>query len=166
MQLKYPLQNLLLQLRDVLEELTNEQYSNPIKVLSNGSIGQHIRHILEFFIELQKGYVSGHVDYDKRVRDIKMETNKVTAAEAIDSILNDLSRPNLDIVLSVEYGAGSVPTARVQTNYYRELVYNMEHTVHHMALIRIGIEAITGLQLPREFGVASSTLRYRQTCAQ
>lgn len=166
MQLKYPLQHLLFQLKNALEELTDEQFCNPIKVLSNGSIGQHTRHILEFFIELQKGYASGHVDYDKRTRDSNIETHRAAAAATIDALLTNLSRPNRDIVLNVEYGTEDEPTVKVQTNYFRELVYNMEHMVHHMALIRIGIEAVTGLELPREFGVASSTLRYRQTCVQ
>jgi hypothetical protein len=54
----------------------------------------------------------------------------------------------------------------LDSNYYREVMYNLEHTIHHHALIKVGIEHFTSLQLPESFGVAPSTMQYRETCAQ
>jgi hypothetical protein len=154
-----PIVNLLEQLKYVFSTLTNEQYSTPVKALSRATIGQHTRHILEFYIELYKGYDNGIVDYDKRLRNHVIESDKFFALNVINEIIDDLHRPDKQLILQVEFGD-------ITTNYFRELIYNMEHTVHHMALIRIGVESISDIVVPNEFGVAASTLKYRQSCAQ
>lgn len=166
MKLKEPIANLLDQLQFVIEGLSNQQYTQPVKVLSQSTIGQHTRHILEFFIELNKGYDSHVVDYDKRIRNHAIESDKFFAINTLHQIADELVKPDRDLVLNVEYGPEAGQRLQVITNYFRELVYNMEHTVHHMALIRIGVQSISELQIPAEFGVAASTLKFRKACAQ
>ena len=166
MKLKEPLSNLLGQLQYVIDGLTNQQYIQSIKVLSQATIGQHTRHILEFFIELNKGYENGMVDYDKRIRNHAIESDKYYAINTMQQINDSLVKPDKDLILHIEYGTGTEHSSQVFTNYLRELVYNMEHTVHHMALIRIGVTAISDLEIPAEFGVAASTLKFRKACAQ
>ena len=166
MKLKEPITNLLEQLQFVIDGLTNEQYIQPIKVLSQSTIGQHTRHILEFFIELNKGYENAIVDYDKRIRNHAIESDKYFAFTIIQQIAERLVKPDKDLILNVEYGTDTAHSSQVFTNYFRELVYNMEHTVHHMALIRIGVMAISDMEIPAAFGVAASTLKFRKSCAQ
>jgi hypothetical protein len=166
MQLKEPISNLLEQLQYVIDELTPVQYTQPVKLLSQSSIGQHTRHILEFFVELNKGYETGMVDYDKRVRNKNIEADKDFAITTIRRIEADIQKPDKELLLQAEYGEGEAHSAQVFSNYYRELVYNLEHTVHHMALIRIGINSVSDVIIPDEFGVAASTLKYRKACAQ
>lgn len=165
MRLLQPLDSLLSMLLSALHELTIDQYVQPIPVLSGATIGQHTRHILEFFMELNKGYLCGTVDYDQRKRNHAIESDHVIATTQLLLILRGLSQPDKALVLRVDYG-GENAAVEIKTNYYRELVYNLEHTVHHMALIRIGINAVSAIQLPLEFGVASSTLKSRTVCAQ
>ncbi|MBS1567180.1 MAG: hypothetical protein JST39_22545, partial [Bacteroidetes bacterium] len=47
------------------------------------------------------------------------------------------------------------------SSYYRELYHNIDHAIHHMALIRAGISAFPHISLPAGFGVAWSTLKFR-----
>ncbi|SDH78715.1 hypothetical protein ACQ86K_27600 [Mucilaginibacter sp. P19] len=166
MQLKEPISNLLEQLQYVIDELSPLQYTQPVKLLSQSSIGQHTRHILEFFIELNKGYETGMVDYDKRVRNKAIEADKDFAVTTIRQVEANVQKPDKQLLLQAEYGEGEAHSAQVFSNYYRELVYNLEHTVHHMALIRIGVNAVSDVVIPDEFGVAASTLKYRKACAQ
>ncbi|WPU98195.1 hypothetical protein SNE26_19415 [Mucilaginibacter sp. cycad4] len=166
MQLKEPISNLLEQLQYVIDELSPLQYTQPVKLLSQSSIGQHTRHILEFFIELNKGYETGMVDYDKRIRNKAIEADRDFAITTIRQVEANIQKPDKELILQAEYGESEAHSAQVFSNYYRELVYNLEHTVHHMALIRIGVNAISDVVIPDEFGVAASTLKYRKACAQ
>jgi hypothetical protein len=51
----------------------------------------------------------------------------------------------------------------MDTNYFRELTYNIEHAVHHMAIIKIGIREVANyVTLPADFGIAASTIRYKE----
>ena len=164
MQFKEPISHLLEQLRSVIDGLNDKQFTTPVNVLSGSTIGQHTRHILEFYIELDKGYKSGAVDYDQRERNHAIESNKYVAIESLTAIRENLGKPDRELILMVNYGADEAQA--IATTYYRELIYNLEHTVHHMALIRIGVNAVSAIEIPEGFGIAASTLKYRQACAQ
>ena len=49
-----------------------------------------------------------------------------------------------------------------ESNVKRELQYLQAHTIHHYAIISM-IMRVQGIETDREFGVAPSTLSYRQT---
>jgi hypothetical protein len=166
MQLKTPIQQLFRQLLEVLENLSDNQYASPVELLSGATIGQHIRHIVEFFQELDKGYESGTVNYDRRSRSLVLEVSRFLAICQLLEMLHSVDRPDKELVLMAHLTAGDAEPVVIRTNYSRELLYNMEHIVHHMALLRIGITVVTKMSLPPQFGVAASTLQYRQACAQ
>ncbi|MFD1257678.1 hypothetical protein ACFQ3S_12790 [Mucilaginibacter terrae] len=166
MPLTKPISKLLEQLGEVLELLTNDQFILPVSVLSGATIGEHTRHILEFYIELNKGYDSGKVDYDQRKRNHAIESSKFVAIGELKEIITGLDRPDRALTLLVNYDDAETNSVSVTTNYYRELIYNLEHTVHHLALIRIGVNTVAGIAIPAGFGIAASTLKFRQACAQ
>ena len=166
MLLKQPIQNVFVQLTESLNQLTNDEYVQPSRILFNASIGQHVRHIIELFLCLEKGYESGVVNYEKRKRDYLIETNKELAVQLLKDIYHRLEKPNIDLVMEAEDYEDKAGVVSIPSNYYREIAYNLEHTIHHMALIRVGINEVSSIKLPQEFGVAYSTIKYRLQCAQ
>jgi hypothetical protein len=165
-QLTKSIEALLVQIGEMLDTLTDEQYSRSLPVLSGASLGGHVRHVIEFFIELDRGYRTSHVNYDARRRDKAIEQQRAIAIATLRRVAADLGKENKVLLLTTATEA-SQTGFQVATNYERELVYNLEHAVHHMALMKIGIGALAAFQLPESFGVASSTTRYRQAqCAQ
>ena len=163
---KQPIQNVFVQLSESLHQLTDAEYSQPSKILFNASVGQHVRHIIELFLCLEKGYENGIVNYEKRKRDYKIETDKDFAIQLLKDIYQRLERPNIDLVMEAEDYEDESGVVAIPSNYYREIAYNLEHTIHHMALIRVGINEVSSMILPDQFGVAYSTIKFRQQCAQ
>jgi hypothetical protein len=156
--------NILGQLSDVVNQLTENEFISPSMTLSESSVGQHLRHTLEFFICLEKGCDIGLINYDKRDHDKVIENDKKIALLTIGRIQQFITRQsaNKPLLLEVGYDLANDESVSVQTNYFRELTYNIEHAVHHMAIIKIGIrEVAPHVLIPGNFGVAASTLRYR-----
>ncbi len=168
MQLLTPIQDLFIQIDKIIHLLPNEVYTKKSNLLHNASIGQHVRHIIELYIELNNGYESGIINYELRKRDLRIETDIQFSSNTIATIVQQLNKPNKALQLVIDYSFTNTSKMIVDTNYLRELIYNLEHTVHHMALIRVAIKEFTNIKLDTSFGVAVSTLKYHkeEACAQ
>lgn len=164
MMLQTAVNTILVQLSDSLVLLSPEQYTKPCSRLSNNSIGQHVRHIIEMFQCLDDGYESGLVDYEKRKRDQQIENEKLFAIEQLQEIYPKLNKPDKPLLLLTYYD-DQVPE-KIESNYFREIAYNLEHSIHHMALIRVGICELCDISLEDSYGVAFSTVKYRRECAR
>jgi len=162
MRIQSAIQNVFTQLSESLRQLSNEEYTKKCPTLFNATIGQHVRHIIELFICLEQGYEKHLINYEKRKRDYSIETNKEVAIAFLDEIPAKFYKHDKNLLLEATYDESN-NTILISTNYFRELVYNLEHTVHHMALIRVGINEVSTVNVPEEFGVASSTIKYRKT---
>ena len=162
MHLQQAINNVFVQISDSLSRLNEDQYSRQVQALSGATIGQHVRHVIELFQCLEQGYSTGTVNYEKRKRDVRIETCKELAAQLLADIYAGLDRPDKALVLEACYDELNESSVQIATNYYREIAYNLEHTVHHMALIRVGIHEVATIELPESFGIASSTIRYRK----
>lgn len=157
--------HILGQLTEMTNQLTDSDFVKPVESLGNSSIGQHLRHTLEFFICLRNGVEYGVINYDKRAHDKLIETDRNIALGAIATIQEFIqsSPENKLLKLEVGYDLKGDTFTEVDTNVLRELVYNVEHAVHHMAIMKIGIrEAAPYIKLPFDFGIAASTIRYQE----
>ena len=148
---------------ELLRQLTNEEFMQKNPELSNATIGEHMRHIIELFGCLLENYDYGLINYDDRKRDLLLQTDKNEAIAIIEKYLLELDKPNKP--LSLTHNCFS-PIELLQTNYFRELIYNLEHSIHHQALIKVALHSLPHIKIPSTFGVAPSTLEYRKQCAQ
>lgn len=153
----------LTELSDLLSQLSNEDYTYPCEELSSSTIGEHTRHIIELFQCLLNQYDSGTINYDSRLRDYGIQTNTDKAQMAIAAILYSMPKPNKNLVLQQVIDEIEVT---IESNFHRELLYNLEHCIHHQALIKVAVLQLKHLQIDENFGVARSTIEYRKQCVQ
>ncbi|MGB5820803.1 MAG: DinB family protein [Saonia sp.] len=151
------------QFKEILMELPKDCYVKPCEMLSDATIGQHTRHIIELYQCLINGYDGNEVSYDKRKRDKRIEQELDFAIDQLQEIQDTLERPDKGLKVNYDLHENEVTIA---SNYFREVMYNLEHTIHHQALIKVSICQFTNMELPESFGVAPSTLQHRSQCAQ
>ena len=153
--------NILTQLSAILENIPNAAYANQPNAQTS-SIGMHIRHIIEFYQELLKtleGFSDNHLCYDNRQRDLTLEANKQAAIDALETIkatLSTMKQTDTAIKMSV-ITAPIQPMSTITTTLHRELYHLIDHTTHHMAIIKM-IAQDQNIILDQNFGVASATL--------
>ncbi len=156
----------LISLQVLLRSLNEQEYQQKCPSVFGASIGQHYRHILEFYQVLLSGFNNGRVNYDLRNRNTSLETSISAAEEAIVSICTQLQEINYNSALILEGNynnekEGEAYSLRVESNIYRELLYCLDHSIHHQALIKVALQSLGLLHLAEEgFGVAPATIRH------
>jgi uncharacterized damage-inducible protein DinB len=151
----------LTRLKRVLKNVDQQLYTQ-INPKGRASVGQHVRHTLEFYLCL---FSAGErVNYDERSRDILLESSAEHALLVIDQITEQIQTVSSDFPMQTLAELPSVSTEplSVGSSLSRELLYVLEHAIHHMALIRVLIkDKVADFDLEDSFGVAYSTLAYR-----
>jgi len=154
---------ILLQLAFAIQQLNKDEYKEKIPMLSHSSIGEHTRHIIELFQQLFHGYTLGVVNYDERDRNTLLQESIDFAVENIAKIVTGLCRDNKELKIGTLYTDND---EGISSNYLRELIYNIEHCIHHQAIIKIGMTLLGKGEINENFGVAKSTIAYKKQCVQ
>lgn len=159
--------------RDVLEQglallasMDSRTYAQIAGEPYAASIGAHYRHVLDHFLCVASGLTTGVIDYDRRGRSRELETNKPYAEHTTILLMEsfraltaeDLERP-CEVVYSVGYSEQGPD--RLPTTFARELAFCVSHAVHHFATMKLVCHHLSVAVQP-EFGIAPSTLRYRE----
>jgi hypothetical protein len=159
------------QMTELLEQLDKPVFCKPLTTFHGSTIGQHFRHILEFYTCLFEGKTTAYVDYSSRKRNNILAENPKSALATLDFICHQVQFMNEYQILQIE-SEFSENTEGVERPVYvssmgRELQYAFDHAIHHLAIIRIGLE-IHFPQIPvaDDLGVAPSTLKYRAVADQ
>ena len=140
-----------------------DQYAEKLEVLNGSSVGDHFRHIIDFYLCIGNGLEAGLVSYDNRERDILISQCPLYASGKLNDIRETIAvlDPEKSLLVAQSFSTDkSVPAVKLQTTVGRELMYAYDHAVHHMAIIAIGIRVhFSDLQMEEGFGLAPSTIR-------
>jgi hypothetical protein len=131
-------------------------YANPI--------GAHLRHVIEHYEALLQPEEPGVVDYDRRPRDLELQTNPCVALARLHSLLRRLDDwPGTSLDASVQVRgrgglAGDIGFG-VSSSVGRELVFLASHAIHHYALLKPHCMQ-HGIPVSAQFGRAPSTVAH------
>jgi uncharacterized damage-inducible protein DinB len=155
----------LLQGKELLENLVQEEFAASHPIGNGASIGAHYRHCLDHFLQLFAGLESGTVNYDARTRDPILETDRlvaITATEALRSSAQELRKLGAEDPLEVRCAVtcGNEEAGSASSTLGREMMFCISHAIHHYALIAMLLRS-TERDVPEGFGVAPSTIRHR-----
>jgi len=165
MQLKATGKEILYQVYVFTNQLNNAEYSAELELLNGNSVGKHVRHIVEFFDLLIQGASVGLINYDKRKHTPLYETDTSITLLKIKELMDEVEKlsQNRDVLLEVSYAKTDEETVKIKSSVERELAYNIEHAIHHMAIIKIAVQTVfPNIKLAENFGVAYSTVRYQK----
>lgn len=153
---------LLEQINTLLPTLPAGLYLKKQTLMNEASIGQHFRHLIEFYQCIFNGLPTGKISYDDRKRDNKLETDLGYALEVIRGLQEQLTGLDSDLSLDLvaSYSPDQVDQGDIHSSLYRELAYAMDHAIHHLAIVKI-ILNVEGVKIDPDLGVAPSTLRFR-----
>jgi hypothetical protein len=147
-------------LHDVISSLSENNYQQKIPALYHASIGDHTRHIVEILQCAVIGHAAGVIDYHHRERNLQLAVDPSLALTSLQNLLQNCKLDNKAV--NVIHGDASNQDDQVLSTYHRELLYNVEHTIHHMALIKVALFHLGIHKLPEEFGMAYSSITYKK----
>jgi uncharacterized damage-inducible protein DinB len=153
------------QITQLLRTIDQPTYAKPLDIFNGASIGQHIRHILDFYGCLLRDVKAGKVDYANRSRNPLAETNPDYTLRAFRQIADEVEKLTESARLEV-WGDFSKDEDEgrpvLESSVGRELMFAHDHAVHHLAIIKIGVQfALPNLQLDASLGVAPATVKHR-----
>ena len=156
-------ERLLEQIKDSLSQINNDEYNTPIEAFDNATLGQHTRHVVEHFQCLVKSKMTRFINYDDRKRSLILETDIESCISAIDHINQELRSEDFEVEISQDFLKTSSNTGSIKSSFFREILYNMDHLVHHQALMKIGFKQIKPhMHLGKHFGYADATINHKQ----
>jgi hypothetical protein len=69
-----------------------------------------------------------------------------------------------EVILELSHTKSDEDSVKIKSSLERELAYNIEHAIHHMAIIKIALKTLfPKVKLADNFGVAYSTVRYQES---
>ncbi len=154
---------MLAQCQGVIAGLSDAAYVAPSRVLPGGTVGKHVRHVLDHFAAalLVLDRPEAVIDYDHRRRETDVEACRAAAARAIAAARDGLRRVDARTgaarvrVLVMLASDGACDT--LESTLAREVAFAAHHGVHHYAMIG-AIARELGVNPPGAFGKAPSTL--------
>lgn len=123
------------QIRSLIDSIESTSGASENLYASSG-IGVHVRHVADHFRALQEGVTSGTVDYNVRRRECALERRSDLGLLEIESLITWLQTAafnEVPVTVVSEISCLQTETVQFQSNTNRELLYLINHTIHHAA---------------------------------
>tara|TARA_R100001377_G_scaffold68484_1_gene43760 strand:+ start:480 stop:1007 length:528 start_codon:yes stop_codon:yes gene_type:complete len=162
------LANSLEQLNDILVELEQMPRQLADNVYREANVGQHIRHVFDHMLAIKLAVEEGVVDYDKRDRGNEVETDRLMASQRLSLLRLWIQTEDFDnckITVASEIDCESTQRMHFDSNLNREILYVINHTIHHAAHIKL-VLAHFGINLPAHIGIAPGTASFNRHSTQ
>lgn len=164
--------DLLEQATGVIERIDADVYASTTAISPRGSIGMHLRHVLDFYDSFLCGIESGQIDSNARRRDPLIERDRLYALNRIAATIGKLrsfspAHYSAAVQVSSE-DDGENDRVWCASSVLRELEFLQSHTIHHYSLIAMLLR-LHEIDPGDRFGVAASTLAHwkeEAACAQ
>jgi uncharacterized damage-inducible protein DinB len=144
-------------LADLLETTSDATYLWKPGSGVSGAIGAHVRHVLDH-VRVLVEHPRRTVTYDHRRRDTVVEHSRLAGIGALRRAayrVRAMSDDDGPLLLEALVDRNRPPVS-VTTSLARELVFALQHTIHHQAIIAVLLHE-QGIAAPAEFGYAPST---------
>lgn len=166
-QLHATTREIIAQLQLFVSQIERAPYAAKLPILQGSSVGQHLRHVIEFYVCLSRQVNTGIINYDDRERNRQLENDLIYTRQILSELSDEVADWHTDQPLQLRAIYGDAAGTLAPTSLARELVYLIEHAVHHMAIVKMAVaHHLPHIALPASFGVAHSTLQHREAeCA-
>ncbi|MCY4472847.1 MAG: hypothetical protein OXC07_08565 [Kistimonas sp.] len=152
------------QLTCCIENLKNIDYSAPHPSLLSSSIGQHLRHVIDYYQALRQAAHTGTADYDVRHRGGAVENSQAEGLKALRDLrlwLTSIGESELKkcCIMKTEMLLSKPVSVEVKTTMARELCFAALHLTHHQAMIAALIRSQGG-EVHASVGLAPATASF------
>lgn len=165
MSLLSPIQQDLFRLSMLVNCLDDTLFVKPLQVISGATLGQHVRHMLEFYSCILLDAQGEVICYDNRRRDLLIETDRSVALDVVEQLTEVLNKIIIDarVCVQANYEENDDHAVFLTSSLFRELAYALDHSIHHQAIVKIGLSEMPSiLNNLSDLGVAPATIRYKQ----
>ena len=149
----------------VITSITDDNYCD--RVDGRSAPGAHIRHILDHYRAVQVGINEGEVDYDLRRRQCSVETDRHCAEKELRETklwLQSMPEESVPVKVKSEVSLNDCCSICIDSDSSRELLYVLNHTVHHMAYLSLLLK-INNVKVCDEVGLAPATASHLRAVA-
>lgn len=156
---------ILEQAAQYIGRVDDDQFVQESKVVPGGTIGKHMRHLMDHFRCAITTDCNEPIDYDHRCRGGCVEEDRDAAINEIATLRSLMGGLGVDqlseTVVTRVMLCGDGQTADLESTRAREIFFAMHHAIHHNAILKaIGLEL--GFECPEGFGTAPSTINFEQ----
>ncbi|MBQ0147487.1 MAG: hypothetical protein KBS93_03395 [Flavobacteriaceae bacterium] len=161
MQIQDTIHQTLQYLEDILHQLNDNEYTTSLDILNGATIGEHVRHIVEFFQCL--ALADDYICYDERERENKISNSTLYTIDLVNDLKYKLYVLDFNQIINLKQLVGE-HILYVKTTIGREIIYCIDHSIHHFAIIKIAlITAFPQIKISNDFGIAYSTSKYKES---